>query len=77
MGTLTIRIPDAKHQRLKELARQQNVSLDKLIDELSTVALTQFDAEIRFQTMAARGSVTKGLTILDRMDQAFLQKQVD
>lgn len=71
MGTLTIRLSEKKHQRLKELAHYRNVSLSKLIDELSTVALAQFDAETRFQTIAARGSAEKGLALLDRLDQAL------
>jgi len=71
MSTLTIRLSEKKHQRLKELAHHRNVSLNKLMDELSTVALAQFDAETRFQTMAARGSAEKGLAILDRLDHAL------
>jgi len=34
MATLTIRLPDDKHERLKELARRRNLSVNKLIEEL-------------------------------------------
>ena len=54
MGTLTIRLPDDKHQRLKELAKQRNMSLNKLMEEFSTVALAQFDLESRFRALAAK-----------------------
>ncbi|ABK45375.1 conserved hypothetical protein [Magnetococcus marinus MC-1] len=74
MGTLTIRLPDDKHQRLKELAKQRNVSLNKLMEEFSTVALAQFDLESRFRVMAARGSVDAGLSILDKLDRAFTKQ---
>jgi predicted transcriptional regulator len=74
MSTLTIHLSDEKHQRLNALARHRNISLDKLMDELSTVALTQFDLETRFRTFAAQGSVKKGLAILDRLDQALTEK---
>ena len=70
MATLTIRLSDDKHQRLKDLAKQRHMSLNKLIEELSTVALAQFDMETRFRSLAARGSVEKGLTILDKLDKA-------
>jgi predicted transcriptional regulator len=34
MSTLTIRLPDDKHQRVKALAEKRHISINKLIDEL-------------------------------------------
>ena len=68
MATLTIRLPDDKHARLKQLAEYRQVSMNKLIEELSTVALAQFDAELRFRARAARGSAEEGLRLLDKLD---------
>lgn len=68
MATLTIRLPDDKHERLKELARRRNMSINKLIEELSTIALAEFDAETRFRAMAAKGSQEAGLALLDKLD---------
>ena len=39
MSTLTIRLPNDKHERLKALAKSNAISVNKLIDELATVAL--------------------------------------
>ena len=36
MSTLTIRLPDDKHSRLKALASHKKISINKLIEELST-----------------------------------------
>ena len=47
MATLTIRLPDDKHLRLKKLAESQGLSINKLIEELSTIALVEFDTHIR------------------------------
>ena len=55
MSTLTIRLPDTKHQRLKAFARARGVSLNKLVEEWATVALAQLDAENRYRLRAARG----------------------
>jgi predicted transcriptional regulator len=44
MATLTIRLSDEKHERLRHLVEQRKISMNKLIDELS-VALAEFDAE--------------------------------
>lgn len=70
MSTLTIRLPDDKHERLKALARANAISVNKLIDELATVALANFDARVRFETRAARGSPDRALALLDKLDTA-------
>ena len=71
MATMTIRIPDDKHDRLKALARHRNVSVNKLIEELSTRALAEFDSEVRFRALAARGDTGRGLELLDKLDEYF------
>ena len=71
MSVLTIRLPDAKHARLKELARTRGVSANKLLEELATVALAQQDAQTRFTLRASRGNVAKGLAALEQLDAAF------
>jgi predicted transcriptional regulator len=68
MATLTIRLPDDKHNRLKALAERRNISLNKLFEELSTQALAEFDTEVRFRTLAAQGQIARGLEILDKLD---------
>lgn len=68
MSTLTIRLPDDQHDRLRVLASQRGVSLNKLFEEFSTKALTEFDMESRFRIRASRGDKAKGLAILDALD---------
>lgn len=69
MSTLTIRLAEDKHERLRQLARRQGVSINPLMDELSTMALTQHDTEMRFHTLAAKGSPRTGLRILEKLDR--------
>jgi hypothetical protein len=71
MSTLTIRIPESKHDRLRSLAKARGMSINRLIDELATSALTQYDTETRFQALAQRGSRKRGLALLDKLDRAF------
>jgi hypothetical protein len=68
MATLTIRLPDDKHLRLKKLAESQGLSVNKLIEELSTIALVEFDTHTRFKLLAAQGNPEKGLRLLDKLD---------
>ena len=71
MSTLTIRLPEEKHIRLRNLAQARGISINRLMDELATVALTEFDNETRFQIRAARGKKKVGLELLDKLDREF------
>jgi hypothetical protein len=71
MSTLTIRLPDTKHQRLKAFARTRGVSLNKLVEEWATVALAQVDAENRYRLRAARGRPEAGLALLNKLDRSL------
>ncbi len=74
MSTLTIRIPESKHERLRRLAESRGISMNKLIDELATVALAQFDAETRFRALSSSGSAKRGLALLDKLDRTFQRR---
>jgi HicB family len=73
MSTLTIRIPEGKHERLRALAKARGISINRLMDELATVALAEYDSETRFRAMAARGSKRTGLSLLAKLDRAFAE----
>ena len=68
MATLTIRLPDDKHERLKEYAKSRGVSVNKLIEELSTIALAEFDTYNRFKAMSVAGDPKEGLRLLEKLD---------
>ena len=74
MSVLTIRLPDDKHERLKELAKARGISINKLMEELSTIALTEFDAETRFLALVAQGNPKRGIAILDELDDYFSEQ---
>ncbi|HEY3863621.1 MAG TPA: toxin-antitoxin system HicB family antitoxin [Verrucomicrobiae bacterium] len=74
MATMTIRMPDNKHERLRLLAERQGISLNKLVEEWASMALAQFDAEIRFEARAARGHPKRGIALLEKLDAAFAKK---
>jgi len=52
---LTVRLPAEKHRRLKALAKSRGTPINRLIDEITTHMLAEFDAETRYQLRAARG----------------------
>lgn len=71
MSKFTVRLPDSKHERLKEVACARGLSINKFIEELTTIAIAQQDAMTRFTLHASRGDVAKGLSVLDKLDTAF------
>lgn len=71
MKSLTIRLPDDKHARLRQLAKHREISVNKLIEELATISIVEFDAESRFRALDAKGSPKEGLAILDKLDADF------
>ena len=75
MATLTIRIQDDIHARLKQLAGARRISVNKLMEELSTSALAEFDAEVRFLARAARGKREVGLALLAKLDRSAQRRK--
>lgn len=75
MSTLTIRLPEDKHARLRQLAKHRGISVNKLVEEMATITLAEFDAETRFRALAARGSAEEGLALLDKLDKAFESRE--
>ncbi len=71
MAAINVRLPDEKHERLKELAKSKNISVNKLMEELATIALTEYDAETRFKLRANRGSVERGLELLNKLQEHY------
>ncbi len=66
MSALTVRMPQDKRERLKQVAKSRKVSVNKLIEEMATLAIAEHDAEMRFRVRAARGAgkAERGLALL-------------
>jgi hypothetical protein len=68
MSALTLRLPDDKHARLRALAQSRGTSVNRLLDEVTTLLLAEFDAETRYRLRAQRGAgkTERGLALLDK-----------
>ena len=55
MSALTVRLPDDKHMRLRALASSRGTTINRLIDEMTTLMLAEFDVETRFRVRAGMG----------------------
>lgn len=47
MVTVTLNLPNDRHERLKHLAQARNTSLEQLFDDLARTALAEFDAQAK------------------------------
>jgi plasmid stability protein len=74
MSIMTIRLPEEKHKRLKQLAHAQHVSVNKLIEDFATTALAGFDAEVHFRALAAHGYPKRALLLLDKVESIAKKK---
>ena len=65
---LTIRWPDDKHIRLCALASSRVTTINRLIDEMATLMLAEFDVETWFcmQASAGAGKTARGLELLKK-----------
>ena len=72
MKTLVLPLTDNKHQRLRALAQSRHTTINRLMDEMTTLMLAEFDAETCFKLRAARGTgrAAVGLVLLDKVAEA-------
>ncbi len=68
MSALTVRLPDDKHDRLRALAQSRGTTLNRLIDEMTTMILVEHDAEVRFRLRSSSGAgkTARGLALLKK-----------
>ncbi|MEW5967023.1 MAG: toxin-antitoxin system HicB family antitoxin [Pseudomonadota bacterium] len=68
MSALPLRLPDDKHVRLRALTQSRGTSVNRLLDEATTLLLAEFDAETRFRLRAQQGAgrIDRGLELLDK-----------
>jgi predicted transcriptional regulator len=72
MSALTLRLPDEKYRRLKEMAHHRGQSVNRLLDEVTTLLLAEYDAETRFMLRTRRGVGRKerGLELLSKAGES-------
>ncbi|MEZ5534994.1 MAG: ribbon-helix-helix protein, CopG family [Thiolinea sp.] len=68
MTTLSIRVPEDMAEKLKQIARNRDMSLNKLMFELSTQALAEEEARQRFMAAQLKGDPKRALQLLDELD---------
>jgi hypothetical protein len=65
MTTLSIRLPEDMAERLKNIAKIREISLNKLMFELSAQVLAEDEAKQRFIAAQIPGNTKQALKMLD------------
>jgi len=68
MTPLSIRLSDDMTERLKNITKLHDISLNKLMFELSSQVLAEKDAKQRFLSAQLRGNPKGALQLLDELE---------
>lgn len=68
MSSLNARLPDDKHRRLCLLACSRGTTINRLIDEMTSFMVAEFDSETRFRlrVQADAGKAARGLDLSNK-----------
>jgi hypothetical protein len=66
MSTMSLRLPESLHERARELAKQEGVSINQLVATALAEKLSALDTVQYLEARAARGSRKRFLEALDR-----------
>jgi hypothetical protein len=67
MSTMSLRLPESLHQRARELAKLEGISINQLIATALAEKISALDTIKYLEARAARGSRRAFLEILDRV----------
>lgn len=67
MSTLSVRMPDSLHGRIKKLSKKDNISLNQFITNAVTEKITALETEEYLAQRAKRGDVKKYMNVLKKV----------
>lgn len=70
MSTLSLRLPDSLHRRVRELAQQDGISINQFISTAVAEKLSALLTEEYLEARAKRGSRDKFLAVLAKVPDA-------
>jgi hypothetical protein len=70
MSTVSVRLPDSIHEKIKEVAERDGISVDQFLAAAAAEKLAAFTSLEYLEQRAARGSREQLQRILDRVPHA-------
>lgn len=69
MSTMSLRLPESLHERAREIAKREGVSINQLIATALAEKLSALDTVEYLEARAARGSRDRFLEVLSRVPE--------
>jgi len=70
MSTMSLRLPESLHQKVRELADREGVSINQLVTTALAEKISALLTQEYLEARAARGSREKFLEVLDKVPHA-------
>ena len=70
MSTMSLRLPESLHQKVRELAEREGVSINQLVTTALAEKISALLTEEYLAARAARGSRKKFLEVLEKVPSA-------
>ena len=67
MGSLSLRIPDSYHTAVKEIASQDNISINQFIVSAVAEKIASFETQKYLETRASNASKEKFMSVLAKV----------
>ncbi len=70
MSTLSVRLPDSLHNKIKKISKKDKISLNQFITSAVTEKLTAFETEAYLADRAKKGNLDKYLAVLNKVSKS-------
>ncbi len=70
MSTLSVRMPDSLHSKIKKLSKKDKISLNQFITSAVTEKITALETEQYLSERAKKGSKEKYLNVLNKVSDS-------
>ena len=70
MGNLSLRMPDSYHTAVKEIAMQDNISINQFIVSAVAEKIASFETQNYLEKRAARASKEKFMAVLSKVPKS-------
>ena len=67
MSTLSVRLPDSLHERIKKLSKKDKISLNQFIASAVTEKITALETEAYLQERARKGDKKRYMKVLSKV----------
>lgn len=69
MSTLSVRLPDSLHDKMKKLSKKDKISLNQFISSAVTEKISALETETYLSDRARKGNLEKYINVLNKVSK--------